>query len=377
VEEVIVPAEEIVEPASEEARHTKGMRGPSKPTKQEKEDHERDHIPFRSWCAHCVRGKSKSSGHFSAGTDAQRSKPIVSLDYAFLGIRKGKNKEEVAQFEEEATRAGHTPQLVMFDSESKSTYAYVARQKGADEHLCKRVVEDLDNLGYKEILLKGDQEPALRTLIEMVKASWNGDAALENSPVGESESNGAVERAIQSWEGQVRTMKDALESRIKSDIPADHPIMTWLVEYAATLQRRCLVGSDGRTPQEKVKGRPSRRPVAEFAEKVWYRPLRDRRSKLDMVMEEGIYVGIIDRSDEALIAVENGIVKCRDIRRQLEECRWDKERVMQVKATPMAAIEGAEDMRVKTPISNLGFLTLVSLDRWKKLPPSLGGDASF
>jgi hypothetical protein len=184
-----------------------------------------------------------------------RSDPsqIVSLDYAFLGIRQGKNTEEAAQFEEEASRAGHTPQLVMFDSESKSTYAYVARQKGADEHLCKRVVEDLDNLGYKEILLKGDQEPALRTLIEMVKASWNGDAALENSPVGESENNGAVERAIQSWEGQVRTMKDALESRIKSDIPADHSIMTWLVEYAATLQRRCLVGSDGRTPQEKSK----------------------------------------------------------------------------------------------------------------------------
>ena len=69
-----------------------------------------------------------------------------------------------------------------------------------------------------------------------------------------------------------------------------------------------------------------------------------------MVMEEGIYAGLMGRSDKALIALESGIVKCRDIRRQLEECRCDKERVMQVKATPMAPTEGAEDMRVKTYI---------------------------
>ena len=69
-------------------------------------------------------------------------------------------------------------------------------------------------MGYKEVVFKSDQEPALCNFIEVVKANWNGDAVLENSPVGESESNGAVEKAIQTWEGQVRTMKDALEYRI-------------------------------------------------------------------------------------------------------------------------------------------------------------------
>ena len=140
----------------------------------------------------------------------ERSKPIVSLDYAFLGSKRGKDKAQSAKFEEEAAAAGGTPQLVMFGSESKVTYAYVARPKGADEHLCKRVVDDLDNKGYKEVVMKSDQEPALKVLIETIKATWNGDGPLENSPVGESESNGAVERTIQTWSGQVRTMKDAL-----------------------------------------------------------------------------------------------------------------------------------------------------------------------
>ena len=138
-------------------------------------------------------------GTFQCGLE--RSKPIVSLDYAFLGIKKGKDKAESEKLEDEAAAAGHTPQLIMFDSESKSKYAYVARQKGADEHLCRRIVDDLDNMGYKEGVMKSDQEPALQALIETIKATWNGDAALENSPVGESESSGAVERAIQSWSG--------------------------------------------------------------------------------------------------------------------------------------------------------------------------------
>jgi hypothetical protein len=297
-----------------------------------------------------MRGKSKASGHRNLAQCGEREKPIISMDYAFLGIKKGRSKDEQAMLEEEAMKAGHTPQLVMHDSESKGIYAHAVARKGADEYLCRKVVEDLDNLGYKEVVFKSDQEPALCNFMDVVKANWNGDASLENSPVGESESNGAVERAIQTWEGQVRTMKDALEYRIGGVITPDHAIMTWLVQYAATLLRRCLVGSDGRTAHEKVKGRTSRRPVAEFGEKVWYKPLHTRKTKLDMVLEEGIFMGILDRSDEALVAVESGVIKCRDIRRQAAECRWDREKVMNIKVTPLAPTEGMADMRVKTYI---------------------------
>ena len=110
------------------------------------------------------------------------------------------------------------------------------------------------------------------------------------------------------------------------------------------------MGDDGRTAHEKIKGRPSRRPVAEFGEKVWYRPLGGRKTGLDMILEEGIFVGILDRTDEALIAVENGVVKCRDISRQAEELRWDRDKVMNIMVTLIAPTEGSKDMRVKTYI---------------------------
>jgi len=237
---------------SGEGSGTKGIRDPKKPSRQEVEDHERDHIPFRSWCSHCMRGKSKASPHRAGQEEGQeRAKPIVSLDYAYLGVPREGNKAERDKKEKEWESKGHTPMLVMHDSESKSVFTYVAGHKGANDELCNRVVRDLDFLGYKEIVMKGDQEYPLQTLLSMIKASWDGRAVPENSAVGESESNGAVERAIQTVEGQIRTMKDALEHKIGQEVPPDAMVITWMVAYASTLIRRCLVGRDGKTAHQR------------------------------------------------------------------------------------------------------------------------------
>lgn len=57
------------------------------------------------------------------GQAATREKPIISLDYVFPGIKKGKDKGEKDQLEAEALKAGLTPQLVMHVTESKGIYA--------------------------------------------------------------------------------------------------------------------------------------------------------------------------------------------------------------------------------------------------------------
>ena len=35
----------------------KKLQNPKDPTKEEREEHEKTHLPFRSWCRHCVRGR--------------------------------------------------------------------------------------------------------------------------------------------------------------------------------------------------------------------------------------------------------------------------------------------------------------------------------
>ena len=39
-------------------RKVKKIQDPKAPTKEEREEHEKTHLPFRNWCKHCIRGRS-------------------------------------------------------------------------------------------------------------------------------------------------------------------------------------------------------------------------------------------------------------------------------------------------------------------------------
>ena len=60
-----------------------------------------------------------------------------------------------------------------------------------------------------------------------------------------SESNGVIEKGIQYIVGQTRVILSALEDRWKVQLPYDHPVMCFIVEYAAFLLNRFEVGHDG------------------------------------------------------------------------------------------------------------------------------------
>ena len=50
--------------------------------------------------------------------------------------------------------------------------------------------------------------------------------AMEHSPVHSSKSNGVVERAVQSVQGMVRTMRSALEEKWGVKLEVDHAVWT-------------------------------------------------------------------------------------------------------------------------------------------------------
>ena len=113
--------------------------------------------------------------------------------------------------------------------------------------------------------MRSDQENALVNLLDVVKGSWEaGEVVPEHSPVGESQGHGAVERAIQTLEAQVRTIKCALEARMQQAVPEDHAMQHWIVDFAAWTERRCRVGEDGATPYERIKSKKSSRPCCGF-----------------------------------------------------------------------------------------------------------------
>ena len=52
------------EEQSEESRAVRvGQKKTVKPTLAEREEHERTHIPYRSWCRHCVSARASNPAH--------------------------------------------------------------------------------------------------------------------------------------------------------------------------------------------------------------------------------------------------------------------------------------------------------------------------
>ena len=68
----------------EEGRQIKGQKIIYQPSKQEYDDHQRTHIPFRKWCPHCVRGKCTSGAHrrtHKTEEELEKETPVISWDY--------------------------------------------------------------------------------------------------------------------------------------------------------------------------------------------------------------------------------------------------------------------------------------------------------
>ena len=105
--------------------------------------------------------------------------------------------------------------------------------------------------------MRSDQEPALQDLLaEVGRRRIPAKTFHEVSLVGSPASNGVAERGVQTVEGQIRV--DAFKTRVGAQIPSNHNILAWLVEFAETVVNRYEVGRDGKTPFERLRGKQSR-----------------------------------------------------------------------------------------------------------------------
>ena len=241
-------ADEVILPAP--------IADPGQPTAEEVSLHEMTHCPFEKWCSHCVRGQAPEDPHRKVKPkdkvdveDREESLPKVAMDYCFMGskglIKMGSLTEGTGK-EGDGIEAKDNPILVMHDSKSGMAFTYVVHKKGSYEAIVRAVSKDLDRLGYKQLILKRDQENSIEELAMKVKAYWSGEAIPERSPVGESQSNARVERCIRTIGGRIRTLKDALEFKLKCIIPAEHPMMQWLVKWASLTHNVFQVKRNGK-----------------------------------------------------------------------------------------------------------------------------------
>ena len=236
---------------------------------------------------------------------------------------------------------------------SKMFFASGCEAKGPDDDVTNRLAAFFKEAGIPKVVYKTDQEYSLKGMIEeaLRRTGRAGtfesfEAVPEASAVGESASNGRAERAVQSIEDMVRTLKIALESRITARIPSIHPILKWTVEHSATVLNRYRVNESGKTPYEEIHGQRSTMKIVEFGEQVFYSVPKRLRAKLSRRWRIGTYLGLVSASNEHYVATSAGnVVKARSLCRVVEASRWSSTALLGVIGTPRKLCpSGPEDI---------------------------------
>ena len=139
--------------------------------------------------------------------------------------------------------------LVGRERASGMTMATVVPMKGSSGKFAVDKALDLMiecGSGSGDVIVKTDQETAIEYLVKDIveaRGDENGSRTIvEESPVKSKGSNGVMERAVQTIEGQIRVMKLALEGRLKRKVEADKNVVMFMAEYAGYLVNRLEVG---------------------------------------------------------------------------------------------------------------------------------------
>jgi len=190
---------------AQEGRVIKGQKILYQPSAQEWDDHMRTHIPFRKWCPYCVQGKCVSGAHRrgqKSAEELEREVPVISFDY-----HGPKSKSD------RAAQIDSLPIIGGVDRRRKWVIAHMVPSKGVDAHAVKVITRELRLAGYNRMVLKSDQEPSIKALLEAVKREQGEAVEIqpEESPVGEHQSNGDAENSIRTVQAQTRTMRAALQ----------------------------------------------------------------------------------------------------------------------------------------------------------------------
>ena len=120
-DEVDVRDEEDVEATPVVAR-----KAPKEPTEEERLRHLATHLPYRSWCEHCVKGRARKTAHGARekeekGEDLERVTKIY-FDFYYYGGR----DDGVADDEDERE---DSPAVVMLDGRTGAVASWMIRAR--------------------------------------------------------------------------------------------------------------------------------------------------------------------------------------------------------------------------------------------------------
>ena len=112
--------------------------------------------------------------------------------------------------------------------------------------------------------------------------------------------------------------------------------MSWLVMYSVAMVNRCRRGPDGKTAYDLRKRRKFARALPYFAEKILFMVLGVTKgvARVEPRWEDGVFLGVSDRSDELHVGTERAMHMVRTVRRREATERVDLTFLNSVSARP-------------------------------------------
>ena len=164
------PGERMDADPQEEAP-VKVKRDPAMPTAEERQKHDIAHLPPRPWCPVCVDARAIEAPHKKQSVEQKlEGLPSVSVDYCEVG----ENPEDTDD---------RQVCLVARDKWTTTTWARLVSCKGrGDVTVVKELLKFTEELGYDEMEIKGDGEPALVDIMQNLKETRRHVTKLRNPP---------------------------------------------------------------------------------------------------------------------------------------------------------------------------------------------------
>ena len=320
----------------EEVRVSVGKMSPKDPTKKQREEHERTHLPYRSWCEDCVRARARNAPHHKQKAEDPLEEikvPRIHMDYFFMS--------------REDEKASSNPILVIVDEKSGSRYARLVGKKGLSgdgemDWLVEDIVTTLKGWGHAggaagHLILKSDGEAAILAVKNAVMQRLGGTCIPEQPAKGEKAENGRIEEAGKTIRQLFCTFLYRMERGVDDKIPLEADIISWIMRWAAICYSRFQVGQDGKTAWERLRRRSCNVPVVPIGETVWYKELGeggDRTNKAETEWFKGVWLGPSLRSTETLVGTSKGVVRAYTTERLSPSTQWDINQILDMRGTP-------------------------------------------
>ena len=292
----------------------RNMRDPGQPTVKEHQEHMTTHRPYRSWCKFCVMGRGVNAPH-------RRSDAHRTCQWTTGSLESGNLKSTCLPCWSPANGDTRRRGQCWFRGKERSSPGSQREQQDSLTNLDTTQSRSGVTTSQRLKRWQGKSDKHAKKVARLFQRDrqWEKAGPMESSNVPWG-----------SW--------PALEHRIGTRVPSDARILCWLVEFAAYLMNRCDIGSDGKTPLQRLHVRRDNTPILEFGEKILYMPAEPARGrKWEPRFHPGVFVGMLNSSSEAVVVTEQGTaIKTRsaNIGRIPESERWDADKTLGIRAVP-------------------------------------------